>query len=731
MTSSRSTRPRRSHTLGACRTCRRRHVKCDQKRPVCRTCRTLGVPCEGFTSEVRWMRNTGEDKKIEDQNGTRRHLYTEESRESMSDALGTNLLSGSISASLAEIDSRTRDPERPPVGDIVVGPFAVLDFAPDGADASHKMPPEPQGKKKEHPEPEVSQTQLESVPFQTVAAQDPQIELPTLLNDSPSHIDDFLHWSDILGLSPEQPGFFQPSMVDFDMYFGGQQDGAGEHAFAIAQDIASVQDTTALLTPPGSALQMASTFLDAAALADAPFLFKHFNESVVPQMLIMPLGDKSPWRIMNLSAAMATYNDLTILGSQTISHARLANLYGILACSAVHLSTAHGTADPATHWQQGACQMFEQARDHMQKSLKYETRDPKRAKYKDQLMAISSLIQYTVISGQHQHTRSFMVNAEYVVRMRGLKKHRISQKARLLHHVYTWLRLVGESTYVLHDYNPSSSFIEALGLNFLRRRTDPVPDEHNPRLDDFLRLEAHDADSDLNINETKDKQTGLHDIHLQDSRSYPDTLYKQISGVPETWLSLLSQTTRLANVMETFRNAQKSRQDTSLEAWETLHRRSVRLENLICSGDLALPRAGSSKPQAHMLRALNAALVIFFYRRIRRVHPAIMASHVDSVILSLADFTAALPQEHRIGPGAAWPAFIAGCEALTASRREALLQWIETTISTCGPAGFSTARDIMVELWRRQDDHLEMNRGDPMPTWTTFIQERQIWPLFC
>ncbi len=112
-----------------------------------------------------------------------------------------------------------------------------------------------------------------------------------------------------------------------------------------------------------------------------------------------------------------------------------------------------------------------------------------------------------------------MVNAEYILRVRGLLKHRISQKSRLLHHVYTWLRLVGESTYVLHDYNPSTSFIEALDTNFQRHRQQTIsegqnPHESNPRLDDFLRLEAHDADSDLNINEPKDEQTGLHDIHL-------------------------------------------------------------------------------------------------------------------------------------------------------------------------------------------------------------------------
>ncbi|KAL2827318.1 fungal-specific transcription factor domain-containing protein [Aspergillus cavernicola] len=657
--------------------CRRRHVKCDQKRPVCRTCQTLGVPCEGFSNKVRWIRSSGGSNETEDHHGIRRHLYIEQLRESMSTSLGSNLVSGSISASLAEIDLRTRDPERPPVGDFVIGPFAVLDLAPDAPQGmQHGLP----GKEAQELDPgQAPCSPPQTVPSDPVVSQETPIEQTLLMNDS-SHIDDFLHWSDILGLSPEQPGFFQPSMLDLDMYFGAHPGPDTEpQAFAISEATAPDQSNMAIMTSPRSGIEIASTFLDAAVLADAP--------------------------ILNLTAAMAAYNDLTIPGFQSISHARLANLYGLLACSAVHLALdlAHKSADAVEQWQHAAYQMFEQARDHMQRSLKYEMREPKRAKYKDQLMAICGLIEYTVISGQHQRARNFMVNAEYILRVRGLFKHRISQKARLLHHVDTWLRLVGESTYVLHDYNPSNSFIEALDLNLQRCRLDAVTDgstthEPSPRLDDFLRLEAHDADSDLNVNEPKDKQTGLHDINLQDSRIFSDTLYKQIYGIPETWLSLVSQTTRLANALETFRIARKAGKNTSLKAWETLHRCSVRLENLVCACDLSPARGDPSKPHAHMLRALNAALVICFYRRIRRVHPAILAAHVDGVIVALADFTAALPQGHHTGPGGAWPAFIAGCEALTTSRREAILLWMEIAISTCGPAGFRAAINIMIEL---------------------------------
>lgn len=70
-------RTRRSHLLGGCGTCRRRHVKCDQKRPACRTCRSIGVPCEGFSDQILWVRGDDSEELADDgRRATRRHLYT-------------------------------------------------------------------------------------------------------------------------------------------------------------------------------------------------------------------------------------------------------------------------------------------------------------------------------------------------------------------------------------------------------------------------------------------------------------------------------------------------------------------------------------------------------------------------------------------------------------------------------------------------------------------------------
>jgi hypothetical protein len=95
---------------------------------------------------------------------------------------------------------------------------------------------------------------------------------------------------------------------------------------------------------------------------------------------------------------VVTYSDSTFLGTERISHARLANLYGLLACSAIHLVLNPSTIStkPAEYWWKTANQAYLQAKDHMQTSLHSETQGLKKAKYKDQLMAACILIQYTV-----------------------------------------------------------------------------------------------------------------------------------------------------------------------------------------------------------------------------------------------------------------------------------------------------------------------------------------------
>ena len=87
----RSAKLKRSHTFGGCATCRRRHVKCDQKTPTCERCRRAGLSCS-FAPTLRWLVSTGldiceEDRLAEDDATaprTKQHLYTGKCRISTS-----------------------------------------------------------------------------------------------------------------------------------------------------------------------------------------------------------------------------------------------------------------------------------------------------------------------------------------------------------------------------------------------------------------------------------------------------------------------------------------------------------------------------------------------------------------------------------------------------------------------------------------------------------------------
>ena len=327
----------------------------------------------------------------------------------------------------------------------------------------------------------------------------------------------------------------------------------------------------------------------------------------------------------------------------------------------------------------------------------------------------------------------------------------------MLHHLYTWSRIVGESSYVLRDHD-QSQIAPAIGSysNSSRKRRagrrsvdsteSDSPLGHTSKLDDFLRLDSDGPESDVDTNAQKDSDKGLRDIHLEDPREYSGTMYLQLYGISEMWLSLVSQTTRLANVMDSLDDSKKRK---DLELLESIERRKQRLEHMVCSFaetnkymNASTPKKSGDEnyhdldaqydnetPRSCMVRALNSALVIFYYRRILKVHPWILQEHVKSVVLALQDFDASC-QTFEIGPGSPWPVFMAGCEAIALDQRDYLSQWLERAFAKTGFARFKTIKSCMLKVWEKRDNFNQLKGlRDKVWSWIDVSREQNIYPL--
>jgi arginine metabolism regulation protein II len=319
----------------------------------------------------------------------------------MGAALNRGLVSGSVDASLDEIETRSTT-IFPPYGDITIGPFTVLNFAttprkPDGAFASDAAERAP-----EQSHSGVFNDCLHSAHISLAPE-----ELGGLT-------DDLLQWSDIFGLNDNLFGITSNLSVvsrDYPSFLSSSSWLASESEMynaSLSMDLDPTHDMlgvhverqehcTSILHPQTT---IASPTGAVDILNDASFLLKVFQKHVVPQLTVVPLGKKVPWNILNVPTAIITLADMTVMEAQDITHARQANLFSLLSCSAMYLSVTpsagYGDSISTPHWQQVASQAYYEAKNHMRISLSEETDGPTKSKYKDQLMAICAMIESAV-----------------------------------------------------------------------------------------------------------------------------------------------------------------------------------------------------------------------------------------------------------------------------------------------------------------------------------------------
>lgn len=251
------------------------------------------------------------------------------------------------------------------------------------------------------------------------------------------------------------------------------------------------------------------------------------------------------------------------------------------------------------------------------------------------------------------------MDAEYLIRTRGLRK-RKSHKARILHHMYTHLRILAEATCT--PYHCASKF-----KGFIQPPSSSASERGFATREESL-------DSGLDPACEKTDESGYNDIHLESQGLWKETLYPEIYGIPESLMTLLSQVISLANAQDKLNPAD----DADAQFAMAMAQRIDALESSILSWEIDsdfTSDQGEKLPVTNHIRqcmvlAIHHTLIIYFFRRVRNANYRSLQCNVTQVLDYIQPCIENGLGDQDFATSIAWCAYVATCGAETSLLKE-------------------------------------------------------------
>jgi hypothetical protein len=426
---------------------------------------------------------------------------------------------------------------------------------------------------------------------------------------------------------------------------------------------------------------------------DAVLLMKHYATTVLRGMTPYR-HSKTPWHILFLPYVKGYLAALTL--GEYMDQASLCAFYGTLSISASSMGGIHNSIkwlERGTTYKQKACV-------HCQVMLNTAYDMPKKAKYKSILMALLTMVQLSILTGDKDEAEYYFLETEKFIRLRGLNR-RKSRKVRLLHHCYAFERLSHESTFTesrlnVDHRNRVREAIEASGAGAHSR------DSLSFGLTSWRNL-------DQEMLKVKDQIDGENDLHLQHPGIWSATLYPEIFGVPELHLFMLSLVIRLArekDQCETVGSGLSLREfmirAKAVERW-IKQLPVVRQAIWMAEASVDTEQRQSVDLLANLAETMQHALSVYFYRRIYDLDLGMLEKHVVGVRDRLLEFDAS---DAGMGFGSIrliWPAFIAASETDDVDLRGSFTKWFEDSAKRSGLRIFAETKERLDRIWNARD----------------------------
>lgn len=461
---------------------------------------------------------------------------------------------------------------------------------------------------------------------------------------------------------------------------------------------------------PGTATGLPNTALQVQPLTR--YLLNYYVTEVADLMTVIPLTD-NPWKTIYFPRALTAVGELAALG-QT-SPAKNALLNALLAVSAFNLQSKFPkNSDQMKYYLHLGIRLRNQALLFV-KRLLGSSSDSKSIeqclsteKYKDVLCAVMTMISVDLVWGTMQDTNFYVRWCGRVIATKMANKTKLSSKARILHRVFSSLKLIQDLTCLdigsIRD-DESRNGYDVNGDNFAKIR-DPVA--LKGRIDFIVNGSLGSRNTSPLFVDKK-----LINTKRDDENFATDALY----GLPNLLILLFSQTVQLLRTKIHHQDQHQTpppgfeAQATALSAKLLLWKLDWQLYNE--GGEtFALPMHEAT---FHHIMSFYHALTIYFKRLIDGIAPLEVQTAVEKTLGHLDAIQKLIARGEAVIIPLFWQGFIAGCEATLLHLQMGFKKWGADIAQYLG--SYWGARQIMLEVWRRK--RMNEARDD----WVSVIQD--------
>ncbi|OTA28548.1 hypothetical protein BTJ68_09727 [Hortaea werneckii EXF-2000] len=381
---------------------------------------------------------------------------------------------------------------------------------------------------------------------------------------------------------------------------------------------------------------------------------------------------QSFWKSFALPSALRTFADLSVF--DTASDISLSIFYSTLANGAFQMQREEDKNAGGSNWLTVASDAEEAAQYFLRSNC---SSDAEPLDYQGHLTAQLSL-SLASLHRRPEKTMLHLIEAERILRTRRASAAPITLQYRALSHVYTYFRIIMESIYFVTGQRSGSK-------------------QGDGSLGSFSVTE-HNLGVGLDPDLEKTSDLGYNDIHLDVHGRWHETLYTNIYGVPESFLTLLSQTVKLANGKTNLEKAAAN----SLYVTDALRRHIKTLERNIW----AFPSKGigteDTVTERPLISGVHHALTVYFYRHVHKLDAMLLQDSVRKAVDQLGPWLDHLECGSDLTLLVAWAAFVVTCEAATEPLQELALNCL-TRAESC--SAFFTVRKlshIAPKVWERR-----------------------------